>query len=460
MDKIDILNREEFVVKLVTLVETISSSNSSVCFAIDGKWGTGKTFVLDMFQEQLERIQSEETAKEKYFVIRYDCWKFDYYEEPLIAIVSSMISVIEEKTKLFPDSEAKQKLLGTLKAAGVALLSIGNAALKEKIGVDVQKAYDQLRNGWQDGEKAYLDDHSYDVYFSFNKVVEGLSELLKNLAEEYTIVFLVDELDRCLPEYAVKVLERLHHLTEGDTNILTVISIDKEQLMSSITQLFGFKDPAKYLEKFINFDVKLDCGVLSEKFSEKYSDYLTLFDKDLFPLDDSVDEYIQAIFKDIDVRTQEQVMKKVSLVHCMLYSDTKDYFFLCMELLLGVLICIYHDQSMFNDLNFTVSSSFDHIFDIPEKKMSPPFSHFFKEKLDEIQFRVSDNIPNQKAYVLPALNPGQPASLYGAILFSWYWLHSKHGGILIQHVRGDGYEPVSNSTDLLKKFAETLNVID
>ena len=156
MDKIDVLNREEFVGKLVTLVETFSSNNSSVFFAIDGKWGTGKTFVLDMFQAQLERIQSEKTAKDKYFVIRYDCWKFDYYEEPLIAIVSSMISVIDEKTKLFPDSETKRKLLGTLKAAGVTLLSIGNAALKVKTGVDVQKVYDQLRNGWQDGEKNTL----------------------------------------------------------------------------------------------------------------------------------------------------------------------------------------------------------------------------------------------------------------------------------------------------------------
>ena len=153
-------------------------------------------------------------------------------------------------------------------------------------------------------------------------------------------------------------------------------------------------------------------------------------------------------------------MKKVALVHRMLYSDTKNYFFLCMELLLGVLICIYHDQSLFNDLNFTVSSSFDHIFDIHEKKTSPPFSRFFKEKLDKIQFGVSYNTPNQKAYVLPALNPGQPASLYGAILFSWYWLHNKHSGILIQNIHGDGYEPVSNSTVLLKKFAETLNVID
>ena len=59
MDKIDILNRELFVDQLLQLVESISESKASVSFAIDGVWGCGKSFVLDMFEEQLEKIQSE-----------------------------------------------------------------------------------------------------------------------------------------------------------------------------------------------------------------------------------------------------------------------------------------------------------------------------------------------------------------------------------------------------------------
>ena len=108
MNRLDILNRGEFVEQLIKLVENISDNKSSASFAINGAWGCGKSFVLDMFQEKLEKIQSEETSNDKYFVIRYDSWKFDYYEEPLVAIVASMISIIEEKTKLFPNSEKKK----------------------------------------------------------------------------------------------------------------------------------------------------------------------------------------------------------------------------------------------------------------------------------------------------------------------------------------------------------------
>ena len=112
MQELDILNRKEFVNRLTTLIENLSANRSSTCFAINGAWGSGKTFVLDMLQEQLEIIQCEETSTNKYLIIPYNCWKFDYYEEPLVAIVLSMISTIEEQTALFPNQEKRQELLG------------------------------------------------------------------------------------------------------------------------------------------------------------------------------------------------------------------------------------------------------------------------------------------------------------------------------------------------------------
>ena len=50
MDKLDILNRDEFVEQLVRLVENISENKTSTCFAINGAWGSGKSFVLDMLK--------------------------------------------------------------------------------------------------------------------------------------------------------------------------------------------------------------------------------------------------------------------------------------------------------------------------------------------------------------------------------------------------------------------------
>lgn len=457
MNKLDVLNRGKFVEQLLQLIDSISSNKVSTCFAINGPWGCGKSFVLDMLEEQLNIIQSEETFTDKYFVIRYNSWKFDYYEEPLVAIVATMIAVIEEKTKLFPDSQEKQEILGMLKATGVALLSMASAAIKERTGLDFQTAFETVRNGELEGAEAYENAHDYDAYFGFNQVLEKLTSLIQDLAKQYTVVILVDELDRCLPEYAIKVLERLHHLTEGQENVITVIAIDKMQLMSSVKQIFGFEKPEKYLEKFFNFEVKLDCGTVSERINEKYTEYFSLFDKSLFPFEDSVEECLQAIFKDIDIRTQEQIVKKSMLAHKLLFSDKKDYTFMCMELLIAVMVCVYQTNSNFSDRKLK-HTSFGQIFD-SSNGQQPAFHALFTEKLGEINFRTSRSFSDEPMrYTLP-----NTPSLYGAIVFTWYWMH-KHGygtkyDIVIQYQKGDVYTTVADNHKELQKFADTLTLI-
>lgn len=454
MDKIDILNREEFVGQLVNLVKNISMNKSSTCFALNGDWGCGKSFVLDMFQEKLEQIQSEETNDSRFFVIRYNCWKYDYYEEPLVAIISAMISMIEEKISIFKNPEEKRKILGMLKAVGISLFSMGNYALKEKMGLDMKNFFEILRTGAKEGAEAYEKEHSYDEYFDFQKAIKDLTGLLQEITEKYTVIFLVDELDRCMPEYAIKVLERLHHLTEENSNIITVIAIDKKQLISSVEQIFGFENPAKYLEKFIHFEIKLNYGEVSEKITEKYKDYVALFDRDIFPFDEPVEECLQAIFKGIDVRTQERLVKKAMIVHKLLYTEKKDYSFMCMELLLVVMICVYGDNSCFSG-NALTGNSFDNIFITHEQKRQPRFTDFFKNKFDKINFERGSNSPNEAAsYILP-----EKVSLYGIIIFTWYWMHRPSKSYIILHRQHSVYDPIIKYREELKKYVETIKMI-
>ena len=454
MNKIDILNRDKFVDDLLRVMENISDNKASTCFALNGAWGSGKSFVLDMFEEKLGQIQSEETSTDKYFIIRYNSWQYDYYEEPLVAIVATMISTIEEKTKLFPDCKEKREILGMLKATGVSLLSLGNTVVKEKTGMDFQKAYETVLKGKKDGAEAYEEIHEYDVYFGFNKVMGELIALLQELAEKYTVAIIVDELDRCLPEYAIKILERLHHLTENNNNTIMIIAVDKKQLMSSVKQIFGFESPEKYLEKFFNFEIKLDYGMPSEKILEKYAAYIDLFDREIFPFDDSIEECLQNIFKDIDIRTQEQIIKKVMLTHKLLYIDKKDYSFMCMELMLSVMLFIYNEDANF--LEKTVDMhNLESIFTLSNGIDEPIFSAFFKEKFEQILVGSQSNFYDESlCYILLS-----KASLYGAIIYTWYWMHGKNKNTVIKHTKGDSYEVISPNYVELKKFVETINMM-
>ena len=453
MDKLDILNRNEFVEKLIRLVENISNNKTSTCFAINGEWGTGKSFVLEMFEEKLSQIQSEESFSDKYFVIHFNCWKYDYYEEPLIAIVSSIIAEIEGKVDLFPDSKEKQEILGMFKAAGVSLLSLANTAFKAKTGLDVQSAYETVIKGEKTGAEKYEKDHAYDTYLGLNKVIDKLSDLLQEIANDYTVIIIVDELDRCIPEYAIKVLERLHHLTEGQSNIITLIAMDKYQLLASVKQLFGFDNPEKYLEKFISFEIKLDKGIVSGLITEKHSDYIELFDKDVFRFDDSVEECLQMIFKNVDVRKQEQIVNKSTIAHKLLFKDKKDYSFMCMELLTAVMVDVYEYRGLFDGSTFNVST-YGGLVVSTSKEDSLPFGNLFKEKFESINLRRNHSFADEPLkYALPT-----KTNLYGAILFTWCWMHSKRT-ICIQHTTGDEYTPISANYKELIKFAEMINLM-
>jgi hypothetical protein len=458
LEKLDILNREEFVNKLVNLTENISANRTSTSFAINGAWGCGKSFVLDMYEERLSEIQSEETATDKYFVIRYNCWKYDYYDEPLVAIVAAMIDFINQKTKLWNDEQKKARILGVLKLVGTTLLSMANDGIKDKIGVDIKATYETLKTNIKAEEEKVEQSHEYDVYFSFNQALRRLQDLIAELSEEQTVVFMVDELDRCLPEYSIKVLERLHHLNENSNNVITVLSMDKEQLQTSVKQIFGFDNPGKYLEKFIQFEIKLDYGNVSEQVTEKYYDYIAMFDKDIFQIDDSIEEFIQAIFKDVDVRTQEQVVKRAMVAHQLLYNDKKDYVFMCMELLLTVLICVYNDDSCFldNPLKFGQGDNRFNNFFVPHSTSpTPAFADFFNKKWNDIQFLYESGFPDEGTkYVLPKYS-----KLYCAIIYNWYWMHKRNKSIAFAHYRGDEYETISNHHKELKTFAETIKMI-
>lgn len=452
MGKLDILNRDEFVDRLMKLIENISANKTSTCFALNGAWGCGKSFVLDMLEERLNQSRSPDTAKSEYFVIHYNCWKSDYYEEPLIAIVATMIAAVEEDTMLFPDTKEKHEILGMLKAAGVSLLSLVNSAVKSKTGLDFMEAFNTVREGMADGDKKYEELHTYDVYFGFNQVMQGLKEELCKLSEDRTIVFVVDELDRCLPEYAVKVLERLHHLTEDSRNTITIVSVDKEKLTKSIDQLFAIDQPGKYLEKFIRFEVKLDCGTVNASFSEKYKDYYALFDKDIFPFDDSLDEFIEKVFGEIPIRTQEQLVERAMLVHNLLFTDKKDYSFMCMELLLAVMICHYN-----NDLEQPVSindPAYTSVFVQSKSDNKPPFVDFFKEQFSNYSFSGVQNLITG-AYQRIIIGK---VGLYGAILYLWYWVHKQNREYTVGFPSATNYDTIANYDDV-KRFAETIKLI-
>ena len=250
--------------------------------------------------------------------------------------MSTLIDTVNKKRDLLT-GDSGEKFKAILKAAGATLLSISTNALSSVTGVDIEEAYNFVKSSVDAGTTQYEKTKKYDVYFDFKKTLQSLQKVLGEISEQYTLVFLIDELDRCLPEYAIKVLERLHHLTEDTNNIVNIIAIDKQQLLTSVCHTFGFADANEYLKKFIQFTIPLDLGSPSEKIVEKFSKYVALFDDKILPVIDSIEEFFQSVFVKIGAREQEHLIERATMVHELLYTDAKDYSFMCVEILMVVL---------------------------------------------------------------------------------------------------------------------------
>ncbi len=337
----DLLSRQKFIDQVKNIIETLAAQKKNSCFAINGGWGIGKSFVIDILEKQLEEIQDEQNATNKYLVFHYNCWQYDYYDEPIVAIVAAMLDMIDEKVYLLP-GDCKTKLKGVLKAIGNGLLHKTSDFIQDKSGVNVDEIIEVVKEGSEEAAEKIEEKHAYDANFIFKKALTLLQTEIEKLAEQQTVIFVVDELDRCLPQYSIKVLERLHHIFSEVSNVQVVMSIDKTQLTHTIEQIFGKgTDVNKYLAKSIKFEVDLDSGIINTLFDEKFAYYLEQFnyqDMSVANLTD-IEEFKYTIFKGIDIRSCIEIIDKCNLLHGILTNTEiqREPEYMCVEIFLVLL---------------------------------------------------------------------------------------------------------------------------
>lgn len=355
---LDIRNRQPFIDDIIHLLDTISESQASYTFALNGKWGVGKSFVLDMLRRDLRK----DPYDTKYVVFHYNCWQYDFYEEPLIAILTAMIDCLDAELHLIPPeaNSVSRQIFSELKPK---LSKAIEDFVRTQYGLDLSGLISLLSKATDLKEKAGEEAKarkSFDPNHSLRKTIDAVRKDLEMLTGDRTLVVIVDELDRCLPNYAIKVLERLHHLFYGLSSTAVILSIDKEQLVHSIRLLFGSNTNAdNYLRKLISFELTLGPGQVMENFPYKYASYFNLFDENAlltkFPPDDAPifrhtfdhNRFFSALLTGIEPRSLERLMDRCLTIHKLLFPDVKkDYSFLCMEIMWLVLAEIHGYTTM------------------------------------------------------------------------------------------------------------------
>ena len=334
MAKIDLLNREIFIDNVMQLINQLFINKKGCCFSIEGGWGIGKTFVIEEIEKKLNEIEED-----KYFVFHYNCWKYDYYEEPAIAIISAMIASIQEDNAAI-NVEFEDTIKAGYKFVGEKLKEIAGIYIENKIGVNFIDWIEEVGKVKDNNDNSL---HEFDKMFNFSQTIEKVRKKLSEISKERTIVVIVDELDRCIPQYAIRVLERLHHIFYDLDNVVVIMAIDRTQLEHSVEEMFGTRkdsasiDVEKYLKKFIDFSMILDNGIMNQSFKDKYNFYYKNFTCEKLDFENRLNEMLPKLFEGIDIRRQEKIVEKANIVNSIVCNEKIDISVLAFEMMYEVL---------------------------------------------------------------------------------------------------------------------------
>lgn len=441
--RLDLLDRDNFVKKVIRIVDKLSNIRGGCCFAIEGGWGIGKTFVIEEVEEHLKALQSEETGTDKYFIFHYNCWQYDYYEEPSVAIVSAMLASIKRDNSLL-DGNLENSIKAGYSVILKELREIARLYIENKIGIDIISLVEELK---EIKDKNEDDDHEFNQMFNFSQTIEKVRKKLQEIAEKRTIVLFVDELDRCIPQYAIRVLERLHHIFYGLNNIVIIMSIDRKQLEHSVEEMFGIRrddlhiDVEKYLKKFIDFSLVLDNGIVNEHYWKKYKRYFDKFEVNRDQDMEEVAYMFPLLFSEIDIRSQEKIMEKADIVHSLVCNEKLDISVLIFEVMYEVL-----KLWKFNDLKDVAYINDGRYVDI-EKQIGKPRTNIlrsFSHKADESTTSDDNNEKTRN-------------NLYGRVF--WYFAHIFCERQVSYDVKDSYMKVLGNELEVLKRYCELCEIV-
>ncbi|AZN35069.1 KAP family P-loop NTPase fold protein [Iodobacter ciconiae] len=250
----DLLNRKALASKLTNYLDRL---RDGAVLAIDAQWGDGKSWFGKNWAKQLRDAD--------HTVIEIDAFAQDYIDDPFLLIAAELNEAFatQKNTK----DELKKTMLAICKtllptAAKLTINALGRMALgtanlssfEDTIG----KAGEELQESGADAAEKWLED-KFDSYSKEKETLAQFREQLSQLAaaQDKPIIIFIDELDRCKPTFAVRLVERLKHFFNVP-NIVFVLLLNRDQLQKAVKGVYGNEtDAAQYLGKFVNFFFKL-----------------------------------------------------------------------------------------------------------------------------------------------------------------------------------------------------------
>lgn len=252
----DKIGNQEYLSSIIRLISNIDD-NEVIC--IDGNWGVGKTFLVkqlmylirnyneDNNNEQFKIVESEKEILtnlcENNLVFYYNAWENDDHSNVLESLIYNILNDYPKYKNEVTNNLNKEEVVKEI-------LNIVTKIVSSKL-LNVDLSSDKI-----DKIKTFK-----DISDEIN-TIEEKKELFKNLIDKILdgkrMILIIDELDRCNPNYATKILEVVKHFYNL-TNITVIVVSNNNELKNTIKQQYGQNFNAyNYLNRFFDYIFTID----------------------------------------------------------------------------------------------------------------------------------------------------------------------------------------------------------
>ncbi|MBY6223548.1 KAP family P-loop NTPase fold protein [Ferrimonas balearica] len=233
---------------------------------LNGEWGAGKTeFVRRLYAELRDRNHP---------VVFINAWTSDFAKDPLMVVGCELLEQLKYCTNDFNNPEdddeiravwtrVKNGTIATAALLGRVGLGVATSGASEAVGAgEAVKTLAEMAKSEQPSPLAEgFISHYRDQRNSIQQVrtyLEQLAERFKAHGQYQTPIYvIVDELDRCRPDYAIELLETIKHFFAVPGAVF-VVSTNIEQLQHSVKATYGDDfDSEAYLRRFFDRRVAL-----------------------------------------------------------------------------------------------------------------------------------------------------------------------------------------------------------
>jgi len=263
-----------------TYTNLIQSIDDSRVVSIEAGFGRGKTFFRQAWASHLR------SAGE--VVVEIDAQQSDHSGDPVVTFLAALMETLEpaEKSKW-------TKIVGKGAGVAVATTKIIASVAARKAGEEVVDSVEAWLKS--DGEESNLDSVVTDfckqasnslsaqltAQIAAERVrTQEMPQQMKALREALTegkdterVVIVIDELDRCHPEYAISLLEAMK-LVFNQNGFVFVLMVNADHLEGLANRLFGaVPEGERYLDKFV--DIRLRLPITDEVLGQAAYDLVT-----------------------------------------------------------------------------------------------------------------------------------------------------------------------------------------